>query len=87
MGSSADDIHGRILLVPNCPLGPAKLAKLDGAQRCFCDREELVELRWRRRGTAEHCVRLATMTDLVLEKMQQAAEEMAVKVTSQLGEA
>jgi hypothetical protein len=62
-----------MLFLPNCRLGPSKLVELGGAQRCLCDREELVELRRRYGSAAEHCVRVAAMMHLVLEKVQQKA--------------
>src|SRR5690349_19096158 len=58
---------------PNSRLRPSQLVEFNGAQRCLCDREELVELRrWHRRA-AEHRVCLASMMDLVLEQVQQEA--------------
>jgi hypothetical protein len=31
---------------PHGFFGPTKTVELDGSKRCFCDRKELVELRW-----------------------------------------
>ena len=63
----------QVLLPPDCRLGPAEFVELGGAQRRLGDREELVELRRRCSGAAEHRVRLAAMMDLMLEQVQQKA--------------
>ena len=52
-------------------LSPPEFVELNCPQRCFCDREEFVELRWRDGRATEHCVSLTTVMHLMLEQMQQ----------------
>src|SRR5215469_9326939 len=54
-------------------LCPIKMAELDGSERCFCDRKELVELRGFDACSGKHGVCLPTMVDLMLKEMHEEA--------------
>src|SRR5690606_20004587 len=58
---------------PQLGLGPAERLEVVLAQRGVAGGEELVELRRRHRGAAEHRVRLPAMVNLVPEQVQQQA--------------